>query len=408
MDSAKVVYRTVRRRRVIHVAAVINRYDFIDTVVRFADPLRWEMMACTFKADANIQPPEFEAAGIPHRILGVRGWRDYAGAILRLCRLLRKEPGSIVHTHHYYEALIGVAAARLCSAKIVIGRHYDDEIYRMRVGWKRRVMLAFEAIVNRAADAIVVPSGAIRDLLVRRQGVLARKVHVIPYGFDFAADRYRVPSRSDVHAARVELGLEGCFIVGNFGRHQQIKGQCGLLRAFAMFAKEWPDARLLLVGDGPDGPYLRGEAERLGLSIREKNWPQGRSGVVIFAGWRRDAQRLMASVDVVALPSLADSFPQVMVEAMALGRPLIASACAGPLDQVRHGETGLLVPVDKIEPLCEALRWVRQNPIEAGQIGERAAAYVRSELDVKKRVRDYEAVYAEVLGSEEMLEGIRN
>lgn len=224
MGTAKAVYRTVKRRRIIHVASVINRYDFIDTVVRFADPLRWEMMACTFKADANVQSPDFEAAGIPHRILGVRGRRDYPGAILRLYRLLRSAPGSIVHTHHYYEALIGVAAARLCSAKIVIGRHYHDEIYRVRRGWKRRVLLAFEAVVNRAADAIVVPSTAICDLLVRRQGVLAEKVHVIPYGFDFAADRYRVPSRSDVDATRGELGLEGCFIVGNFGRHQQIKG----------------------------------------------------------------------------------------------------------------------------------------------------------------------------------------
>jgi glycosyltransferase involved in cell wall biosynthesis len=89
--------------------------------------------------------------------------------------------------------------------KGVVGRHYHDEVYRVRSGWKRRVLLGLEAAVNRLADAIVVPSAAMRDLLVSRQKVAAAKVHVVPYGFDFTAERYRIPGCDEVDAARSEL-----------------------------------------------------------------------------------------------------------------------------------------------------------------------------------------------------------
>jgi glycosyltransferase involved in cell wall biosynthesis len=117
------------------------------------------------------------------------------------------------------------------------------------------------------------------------------------------------------------------------------------------------------------------------------------TGRVLFTGWRKDARRLMGAVDVVVHPTLLDSFPQVMVEAMALGKPLITTPAAGPMDQVRPGQTGLMVPMRDVEALYGALVWVRTHEEEARAMGERARAYVQAELDIRSVIPRYEAVY---------------
>jgi glycosyltransferase involved in cell wall biosynthesis len=372
--------------RVLHFAGTINRYDFIDTVIRFADPRRFRMMACTFTAQSNIEDPGYERDGIPHFVLGVRRSKtNFPRAIARLTTLLRRERVDILHTHHYDEALIGLVAARLAGTPaVVVGRHYHDEIYLLTNGFKRKALLALEGWVNRRAKAIVVPSTPIRSLLVERQRVPADKVHVIPYGFDFRADRYRPPTQEEVERIREELGLQGYFVVGNFARHHRLKGQEYLLHAFARFVQDEPSARLLMVGDGPDHGRLRALARELGLE---------ETGRVLFTGWRKDARRLMGAVDVVVHPTLLDSFPQVMVEAMALGKPLITTPAAGPMDQVRPGRTGLMVPMRDVEALYGALVWVRTHGEEARAMGERARAYVQAELDIRSVIPRYEAVY---------------
>jgi len=372
--------------RVLHFAGTINRYDFIDTVIRFADPRRFRMMACTFTAHSNIEDPGYERDGIPHFVLGVRHRKtDFPKAIGRLAALLHRERVDILHTHHYDEALIGLVAARLAGTPaVVVGRHYHDEIYLLTNGFKRKALLTLEDWVNRRAKAIVVPSTPIRSLLVERQGVPAGKVHVIPYGFDFRADRYRLPTPEEVHGIRQELGLQDGFVVGNFARHHRLKGQEYLLRAFARFVRDEPSARLLMVGDGPDHARLRGLARELGLE---------ETGKVLFTGWRKDARRLMGAVDVVVHPTLHEAFPQTMIEALSLAKPLVITPAAGPCDHVEHGRTGVVVPMRDVEALYDALVWVRTHGEEARAMGERARAYVQAELDIRLVIPRYEAVY---------------
>ena len=377
-------------RAVLHFARVINRYDFIDNVIRFADPEQFRMMACTLTRESNIESPDYRTAGIPHWVISGRRRREYPLTILRLAGILRREGVKILHTHHYDEALIGILAARLARVPAtVIGRHYHDELYVTVSGAKLRALLALEGFCNGRATRIIVPSEAIRELLVRRQGLPAWKVRVIPYGFDFVAERYRLPSEAETLSMRREMGLEDALIVANFGRHHPLKGQDDLLRAFAGFAGEFPHARLMMVGDGP----FRRELETLAATLRI-------SRQVRFTGWRRDAGRLMAMSDVVVHPTLLDSFPQVMIEALVFAKPLIITAAAGPRDQVRHHRTGVIIPMRSAEAIREALRWVVTHPEEAREMGEEGRRYVLRELDIRQVVRRYEAVYAEILSED--------
>lgn len=372
--------------RVLHFTRFINRYDFIDTIIRFADSRRFEMMACTLTANSTVEPPRYDDAGIRHWVLDADARPRYPRAVLRLARLLRRERVDVLHTHHFEESVLGAMAAALARVPMVFGRHYDADFYLVARGAKRRLLLGVEGFANRRARVVVVPSQQIRDLLIR-QGVPASKVAVVPYGFDFDAARYRPVAPDESAAVRRELGLNGGLVIGNFGRHHSLKGQDHLVRAFAQLARGTRDARLVMVGDGPAHADLRALAASLGVA-----------DAVLFTGWRRDAARFMAAVDVVAHPTLVDAFPQVVIEALLAGKALVAADAAGPADQVQHGRTGLLVPRGDEAALHAALRWCAEHPEEARRLGEEGRRWVLDTLDIRRIVPRYEACYERALG----------
>ncbi len=190
--------------RVLHFTRFINRCDFIDTVIRFADPGRFRMMACTLTGQSNIEAPRYEREGIPHFILGCPKRWQYPGAIVQLAHVLRKNRVDVLHTHHYEETLIGILAAKVARTKaVVIGRHHDDEFYLIASGSKLRALLAIENFCNRRASAIVIPSAPMRAVLIERQKIPEEKIRVIPYGFDFSAERYRHLRKSEVESIRM-------------------------------------------------------------------------------------------------------------------------------------------------------------------------------------------------------------
>lgn len=373
--------------RVLHLARVVNRYDFIDTVVRFADPRRFTMMVGMLDPASNIEDPRYGERGPRCWVLPTRTRRDYPGTILRLSRLLRRERVHVLHTHHYDEAVIGLVAARLARVPAtVLGRHYHDELYLVATGPRLRALLAVEGVCNRLAGVIVVPSTAIRDLLAGRQGVPAGKIRVIPYGFDFTAERYRPADAAEVAAVRRSLGLEGAFVVGNVGRHHPLKGQADLIEAFARLASDLPAARLLMVGDGPARTAL--EARATARGVAEK---------VIFAGWRRDVPRLLGAMDVLAHPTRHEAFSQLMVEALAHARPLVIGRVAGVPDCVEDGRTAVVVSPGDVDALEAALQWVAAHPEAARRMGEAGSRHVRTTLDIRAVIPRYEAAYREAL-----------
>ncbi len=372
---------------VLQFAGLINRNDFIDTIIRGADPKRFKMMACTLSADCNIEPLAY-GGRFAELSLEARSRAQYPRAVLRLARILRSQKVDILHAHHFEEAFLAVAAARLAgNCRVVVGRHYHDEIYLLTRSAKRAILLSAEALVNREARQVVVPSRVIQRLLLERQGVASDKVAVIPYGFDFEAEKYRVPDPVAAGALRRELDLGDGFLVGDFGRHHELKGQEFLLRAFARFTLRCTAAKLIMVGDGPRHAKLRNLAAQLGLSA---------SGRVVFTGWRKDAWRLLEAVDAVVHPTLHEALPQLMVEAMSKARPLAITNVSGACDHVRHLDTAFLLQERDEESILEALTWFESHQRDARQMGQRARRYVLAELPVHKIIPQFEALYERV------------
>lgn len=375
---------------VMHLADVINRGDFIDTVVRGADRARFRMLACTFTAHSNIAPPEYERAGIPQFILQTTRRWQYPRAAVRLARLLRKERVDVLHAHHYDGAVLGMLATRLVpKTKLMVGRHYSEDIYLHTRGIKQRALLAIEQMFNRLAARIVVPSTMIRTLLVDRQLVDTRRVATIPYAFELS--RYSCQPTEASTTMRRELGPQGQGLIGNFGRHGAGKGIEYLLEAFADLRRLHTHVRLVLVGDGPSHADLKRQAQRLGLL-----GAAGQEDPVVFTGWRSDRLDLMRAMDIIVHPSLAEAFSSVMVESLLMAKPLVITDVSGAEDLITDGRDGLIVPKRDPQALMRALQRLLEDPALGCRLGQAGRDRAVHCLDATVILPRYESLYESV------------
>ncbi len=371
--------------RVIQFACGINRFDFIDVIIQWADPDQFELGVCVATEESNIARPVYPER-TPRWVIPWKPRRGLIGAARRLAGVLREWRPDILHTHHYDEAVIGWMATRWHpQTKLVVGRHYSDSLYRLPSRVKRGFFLGVESIVNRGASRIVVPSEFIRTLLTEDQGVDAAKVDLIPYAMD--PQKYPSPSPEQVRDLRREFDLEGRLALGIFGRIDGQKGHLDLLVAVSRLAARHPDLRVLIVGEGPRRQTVEQRIEELGLGE-----------IVRVLGWRFDALLLMAAVDVVVQPTLQEAFSQVMVEALWLGKPLIMTDVSGAPDVIRDGETGLLVPRQDPMSLANAIDRLTVDPTLRLRIGAEGQAFVRRYLALERLIPQYEATYLKALG----------
>lgn len=373
--------------RILHFASLINFDDFIDVILKNANRAEFELMACTMTRESNIKEPNLAAYGIPHFVLGTKLTKaDFFKTVYRLYRVIRREKIDIIHSHHYYESLMAVLAARLAGKrKVIVSRHYHNELYLTTKGFKLTIYLFLEKLVNRYASIIIAPSSAIVDLLVK-QKVNELKVKRIPYAFDFASERYKPLLQEEREAIRDRLKIQkDQFVVGNFARHHKIKGQDLLLRTFAEFINMYEDSLLIMVGDGPIHQQLISLASQLKIESK-----------VMFLGWQRDIRSIMAAVDVVFHSTHQEAFPQIMIESMALEKPLLITKVSGATDIVQNDVNGFLLSIGDTKEWINTLQRVRQFPQHTSMVGRNGRVSVMNTLSLKKIIPMVEDLYTSV------------
>jgi glycosyltransferase involved in cell wall biosynthesis len=377
----------MKRIRILHFTKVINKNDFIDVIIRNADQSRFEMFACSYKGYSNIEAPDYEKDGIPFYSLNIEhGWVDLFKGAFRLSNHLKKNKIEILHTHHYYEALIGRLACWMYpSCRHIIGRHYHDQFYITTKGTKLKFYLLVEHIVNFFSAAIIVPSTAIVTLL-EKQGVKLEKVHNIPYCFDFKFARYNPITETELLILKRTMGWDGKFVIGNVARHHSIKGQSYLLKAFKHIHENIPDSLLIMIGDGPFHSELVSEARNSGIS-----------DFIIFLGWRKDSHYLINGMDLVVHPSLQEAFPQIMIETMALAKPLIITPVSGATDVVISGENAFMIPLKGIEEIVSTVTELYHNNALRDKVSRKASEFVRERYSIEKIMPEFEKVYEKVI-----------
>lgn len=297
--------------------------------------------------------------------------------LVRLARVLRRPSGRarLLATLQvsYLRERRSVRAVR--SGGEIVSRPTPSE--RWFAWFRAPILAALGRATARLADRVVAPSRATAAEL--REDYGARSVAVIPNGIAPAASPSRPPGRDDPAGGPVVLYA---------GRLRTRKAVAVLLEAFARLRDEHPAAALVLAGDGEQRPALERQARRLGIA-----------DAVRFAGAQpRDAMAgYYAAADLFCLPSLYEGFPLAILEAMAAGLPVVATAVAGVPEAVEHGVTGLLVAPGDAGALARALAELAADPERARRMGEAGRRRIEAEYAIEGVAGDYLDLWSELL-----------
>jgi glycosyltransferase involved in cell wall biosynthesis len=307
--------------------------------------------------------------------LGVRSRTVYPWAIAKLARQLRTDNVDICHAHLFDGGVVGVMAARLAHGPVsVLGRHHHDH-HQMK---RRHAHVAVDRLTAQLADCTVAPSKAVREHMRTVERVDTDRIEVIHYGFDYSAID---SAAAGSEVVRKEHGLETAFIIGFTGRLVPDKGLDYLLEATRMIEPEIPQLKLMLVGDA-GSRWLQSAIAAHDLSDR-----------VVLVGFRRDVPRYMAAMDLAVHPSLSDSFPQALIEAMAVETPVIATDVGGIPEIVSNDATGILVQPRDAPALAQAIRDLYQDPDRRRGFARAGMQAVRERFTLNAMITRHLALY---------------
>ena len=316
---------------------------------------------------------------IPVLAIPKGGLMDWV-AIRKLRALFRSGELDLVHAHNGRTALSSVLAKSWAGTGCCIFTQHFVEPGRLKCGRiQRGVKALVHRFVNRRIDRFIAISAAVRDAMVARADAALERITLVPNGIP-KPDIASFPSPA---AMRSQLGIEeSAPLVVCVARLEVEKDIPSLIEAIGYLVTFHPGIRCAIVGDGS----LREELERqIEASKLKRN--------IILTGFRADAMAVVNAGDVFVLPSLAEPFGLAVVEAMALGKPVVATGSGGPLEIVVQQETGILVPVSNPRALADAMRRVLQSPIEAALMGRAGRCRMEEHYSQSRMSREIAAVY---------------
>jgi L-malate glycosyltransferase len=345
------------------------------TAARRRDRQRLAVRAAYLLPYKDALVAELEAEGVPVTCLGTRRTVD-ARWLAALRRSLRDDPVDIVHAHNPVTAVAARVAARSLPRRlrprVVVT---DHNVWRSYVAASRWA----DALTSGLDDARIAVSAAVRHSL---PAPIQRRSTVVLQGIEVEKVSAHAAERD---AVRSELGLEpGTLAVGTVANLRREKGYPDLLAAAREVLERLPRVRFVAVGQGPQEAEVRALHARLGLGDR-----------VRLLGHRRDAARVMAACDLFALASIHEGLPVALMEALALGLPVVATDVGGVPELIEDGREGLLVPPGRPAELAGALITLLTDGERRERMGE-AAARRGAGLSIDTAVGRTEAVYHEL------------
>ncbi len=314
----------------------------------------------------------FQNLGIP-----VHDLRGNGAGLLRLIQLLARRRYDIVHLYGFRMSIIGRIAARLVQRRPHVvhgirGRHLTES--EDPFSWKARVAIKIERIMTGLIDSYIANSESAVTFL-KDQGFHSDKIIYIPNGIDI--NGWMEPNPRAVQD--VSMSIVICVAKFRQGKRQQ-----DLVEAVSLLRQRGIILRCQFVGDGP----LRRHCEKLSQKL-------GLEASVDFLGTQAPATvpSLLRQADIFVLPSVSEGMPGSVMEAMAMGLPIVGSDVPGIRELVTNGETGFLVPLRDVPALAGALEVLLKNRSLCQKMGQAGQRRIRSEFSLDTMVRRYEEAY---------------
>lgn len=320
-----------------------------------------------------------EQAGVEIHSLNVRGkWQAWS-AVSRLTRLLKTHRPHIVQSFLFHANIVSRLAARRASVpRIVCG---------IRVAERRhRWYLWLDRLTAGRVDRQVCVSQAVADFSRERGRLPAQQLLVIPNGIDLS--RYTGVTPANLTELSLPPGRRTIIHVGRLDPQKRIDW---LLDLSPAWLRQCPQHDLLLVGDGPQRSDLVRQAKRLGIGER-----------VHFVGWRSDVPPLLAASDALVLSSAWEGMPNVVLEAMASGLPMVATDVEGVREALGPDSAEQIVPLDNPHDFCQKLMAIAGDRKLAARLGERNRARVAAEFSLTGMIAKYEQLYLDLAGKRDI------
>lgn len=348
---------------------------YLELLVEGLDPGRYRPLVICPEAGPFVG--RMAARGVPSRVVHLAPLVNPV-ALVRLVRVLKQEQVTILQTHGARSNVYGLVAGRMAGVRAVVATVHnslmDYEVGRLR----RRVYVEVLRRTIRLADRVICVSEALRRHVLEDIGVPEGKTVTVYNGIDpeFSA------RAGNGAAVRAQFGIGRNPLVIVIGRLTEQKGHRYLLEALPPLRAEWPGLRCLIVGEGPLREELVARAK--GLQVDD---------CALFVGVREDIPDILAAADLVVLPSLSEGFPFVLLEALAMGRPVVASRIPGVDELIQHGRTGWLAPAGQPAALAAAIGQALRDPARARELGRAGARLVRERFTAARMVAETVAVY---------------
>lgn len=319
--------------------------------------------------------PMLEAAGVAVRTMPRQGHAEI-NRVLRLARMLRQDRIELVHSFLFHANAYTVMAARLARVRPAIVSIRNCEPNRPR--WER----VFGRCIHALADRVVANSEAVRDYVVNTFGTPARRIAVVYNGVDLSRFLNTVANIQ----INQELGLpQGARVVVTAGRLEPQKRVDRFLRMAQQICAAAEDVRFVVAGDGTLREQLQALAQELGIASR-----------VHFVGPRNDIPEILARSSVFVLTSDYEGLPNVVIEAMAAGKPVVTTQGALCRELLQPCNGGIETSSDTPQALAESVLRLLADPAEAQAMGRRGRAYVEREFTVEKMVERVQGLYEDI------------
>jgi glycosyltransferase involved in cell wall biosynthesis len=372
--------------RILHVAAAAERGGLevvLLNLLQSIDRSRFSPQVLLLEDGPLVR--EIEETGTETHVIQSGRVRDvFTGrrAIADMVKLIRSQGISLVHSHNSKAHIYGGLAAAIAGVPALYHLHGVPKLTFTRDGVISLLSMAIPARRIVACSTYVATA-------FRRAWHSRREIAVVHNGV-----MPRVPSAAASPNIRAEFGVpEDAFLVVMAARLQRWKGVHVLLNAAAQVTKDYPQVYFIVVGGTLFG-LEEGYASELSEQIERLNL----GTVVRLAGFRTDVERFYLAADLVVHSSIEpEPFGMVLLEAMASGRPVVASDCGGPREIVVNGVTGLLVPPNDVKLLAEGILALLKDPESRVRMGQAGASRFREFFGADRMVRQIETLYERMI-----------
>ena len=343
-------------------------------LVRGIDRSRYDIViACLQRCGPLLS--EVESLGVSIVEFPIDSFYNFRAAKLfvQLVQFLYREQIQIVHAFDFYTSVFAVPAARLAGVPVVLASR--RELLNLRSRWQQRAT----RVACRLATGVVVNSRAVEHDMSGLESGSRRKIDVLPNCIDLDEFEPKLSSGG----IRRELGLSPrSILIGALGNLRPEKNLETFLLAARGILDAIPSAEFLVIGDGPAANKLKSLADDLHLSQS-----------IHFLGERPDVPDLVAALDILVLSSYTESFPNAILEAMAMGKPVVATNVGGIPELVEEGQTGFLVPPRDPKAIADRVLSLCRDSARRLQMGRAARAHVENNFTVQAVTARLEGIY---------------